>query len=112
MRLLSSGCFAAILVAMLAVSAWHDGHARVVRDGRTAPNPVVEAGGVRLRAHHDPAVQYSLVGAIAADAQRFLRCAVQPFWSLAIIPGPWFPPPIPFDGRPGPVRPPYPFLPL
>ncbi|HYZ24932.1 MAG TPA: hypothetical protein VE690_22545 [Rhodopila sp.] len=77
---------AALLVA-LCLSAADHGAARLVQDKAAPANPAVDSNGVRLsdthgvrlRANPEPAVQYSLVGAIASEGQWLMRCALRPF---------------------------------
>jgi hypothetical protein len=85
---------AAGLVLVMAYGWDHPAAAKVVRDGRLGPaNPAVAVGGVRLRGTPRPAVQYSLIGALAAEGRWFSQCAVWP-WRLmggSPLPRRWVP---------------------
>ncbi len=72
-------------VLCLAVAGGTADHAaaKVVQDG--SARPAVAEGGIPLRAGSRPPVQYSLIGALAAEGRWFGRCAIWP-WRLIGVP--------------------------
>jgi hypothetical protein len=59
----------------------NQGTAKLVRETTAHTKPAVDLGGLRLRKHWEPPVQYSVVGAMVQQSHWLDSCATTPAFS-------------------------------
>lgn len=80
---------AATAILLLCLTGFQQASAKLVRDGKAAAsNPAVEAGGHHLPSQPDPAIPYSMIGAVASEGHWIMQCALWPWRQFGTLA--WF----------------------